>query len=220
MYHTTGVLQAGFFLLAIYGLWTQLVLIKKRVKQSAMTAYTSGSATDVLSLNQMVSSYLAYYFFLAYGTAVEEFNHYLVWTRLGALILIGLIVLEIWKDRREAKSLSALILVASSFIFALWLILNSDLAIIFRTWFQIAIVILSVVLAQGYVHQYLSLRRSSNVGAVSWKMHFATLLKDISGLAFGAAMGFKDGWPITLLNGTSAVTKIFILYEIRRLRKG
>lgn len=218
-YHTTGLLQAAFFMLAVYGLWTQLSLLRTRRLQHVRDSAATYSASAVLSLNQMLSGYLAYFLFLAYGCAVEEFNHYLVWTRLCALLLVGLIIFEIWRDRRALSSLVALLIVGVLMLAAFGLIAAAQIAIAYRGWFQIGIVIISVVSAQGYAHQFLALRRSASIGAVSWKMHFATLLKDLSGLAFGAAMGFKDGWPIALLNGTSAVTKVLILSEMRRIHR-
>ena len=81
-YHITGLISAVIFLLTVSGLWLQLQLVWKR--KQAFMAGACERPTAVLSLNQVVSSFLAFYSFFLYGGCLPRFNHYLVWTRLVA----------------------------------------------------------------------------------------------------------------------------------------
>ena len=82
-YHITGLISSAVFLLTIGGLWAQLGLVWQR-KHSATNDTTQERPTAVLSVNQFVSSYLAFFSFFLYGACLERFNHYLVWPRLAA----------------------------------------------------------------------------------------------------------------------------------------
>ena len=83
-YHITGLISAVIFLLTASGLWLQLQFVWKRKR--AFHAGTGQRPTAVLSLNQFVSSFLAFYSFFLYGGCLPRFNHYLVWTRLVASV--------------------------------------------------------------------------------------------------------------------------------------
>ena len=89
-----------------------------------------------------------------------------------------------------------------------------------RVFSQIMIVIISGIIFQGYFHQVLLLYREKRVGAVSWRMHAAFLGKDTATIAFAITMGSRDGWPLMLLCGVSALTKLTILAQICWLGMG
>src|SRR3954468_7970086 len=104
-YHITGLINAAIFLLTVGGLWSQLQFIFER-KRTAAAGDLAQRPTAILSLNQFVSSFLAFFSFFIYGACLARFNHYLVWTRLAASFLTLLVLLEIMSDRRTALSIA------------------------------------------------------------------------------------------------------------------
>src|SRR5439155_18224794 len=105
-YHITGLINALIFLLTIGGLWSQLRFIWQR-----KSAFRAGKSVHrpaaILSLNQFVSSFLAFFSFFLYGACLQRFNHYLVWPRLAATILTLGVLYEIMRDRRDASSIAS-----------------------------------------------------------------------------------------------------------------
>ncbi len=86
------------------GLISQLREIARR-KQANLAGLEEGDLpTAILSTNQFVSSFLAFFAFFIYGMSLTPFNHYLVWPRLGATILTLVILWEIFRDRRDRVS--------------------------------------------------------------------------------------------------------------------
>ena len=112
-YHIAGWISVFFFLLSLGGVAEQLRLIwrRKRRFHSALAHDDETSDFDrptaVLSLNQFFASFLAFYSFLVYGLCLSPLNHYLVWTRLPATLLVASILFEIWHDRRTRLSAGA-----------------------------------------------------------------------------------------------------------------
>src|SRR2546430_14588178 len=98
-YHITGLISAAIFLLTVGGLWSQLQFIFQR-KRTAGRGGVAQRPTAILSLNQFVSSFLAFFSFFLYGACLERFNHYLVWPRLLACLLTLAVLYEIMRDRR------------------------------------------------------------------------------------------------------------------------
>lgn len=217
-YHTTGAIAAAFFALTLVGIWEQIKLIWRRKRD-----YQSGTLpqrpTAIISLNQQSVSFFAYWSFFVYGVCVEEFNHYLVWTRLGALLLMGVILWEICFDRRDWPSRSAFVAYLVLTLGAISMLFFDHAALSRgKEWFQLMIVAITVILAQGYIHQMILIRRQRSTGGVSKRTHQLIFLKDLSGIAFGIAMGWRDGWPVVLLSFVSACTKLGVLWQFRWVR--
>ena len=83
---------------------------------------------------------------------------------------------------------------------------------------QVLIVIVTVVLAQGYLHQVLVIRRSGQTGAVALRMHQFFFFKDVSTIAFALTMGVAAGWPLLLLSSVSGITKLITMWHFRWVR--
>jgi hypothetical protein len=98
------------------------------------------------------------------------------------------------------------------------LLLHADAALWCRSASQAMIVIATVILAQGYMHQIVLIRQSGRTGAVSIRMHQFFLLKDISTVVFALAMGLHTGWPLLLLSSVSGLTKLGTLWQFRWAR--
>jgi hypothetical protein len=217
-YHFAGIVNATIFLLTLIGLWGQLRLIWRRQQQYHDGVLAEGP-TAVLSLNQFVSSYLAFFSFFLYGACLERFNHYLVWTRLAACLLVLMVLWEIMRERRERVATSSFTICTSMLVvLPTWVLLDEAAAIWCRGLSQALIVFATVILAQGYTHQIVLIRRSGCTGAVSIRMNQFFLLKDLSTIAFALAMGVGTGWPLLLLASVSALTKVGTLWQFRWAR--
>src|SRR5205085_263095 len=80
---------------------SQLQFVWKRRRQFPPDRFPAARATAILSLNQFVSSLLAFFSFFLYGMCLQPFNHYLVWPRLTATLLTLAVLYEIMVDRKE-----------------------------------------------------------------------------------------------------------------------
>ena len=74
------------------------------------------------------------------------------------------------------------------------------------------ILVISVLLAQGYVHQIKLIIQHGKTGAVDLKMSQFIFLMDVSTVMFGLSLGVKNGWPLLVLAVTSGITKLIIMY--------
>ena len=215
-YTVAGAINTAFILLSLVGVWAQL----RKVWQRRASGTPGAIATDILSLNQFTVSFLAYLSFFVYGYSIQPFNHFIVWPRLLASILVLLILREIWMDRRSRAAISGLALACLALLCALaglvWGQRHVDEG---RVLASAMIVAVTALLAQGYAHQILLIWRSGRTGAVSLRMSQLILLMDISTIVFAFAMGLRLGWPLLLLAVVSGSTKLIILWLFRWERR-
>lgn len=215
-YTVAGAINTAFILLSLVGVWAQL----RKVWQRRASGTPGAIATDILSLNQFTVSFLAYLSFFVYGYSIQPFNHFIVWPRLLASILVLLILREIWMDRRSRAATSGLALACLALLCALaglvWGQRHVDEG---RVLASAMIVAVTALLAQGYAHQILLIWRSGRTGAVSLQMSQLILLMDISTIVFAFAMGLRLGWPLLLLAVVSGSTKLIILWLFRWERR-
>lgn len=211
-YNIAGTVNTAFILLSLLGVGAQLRLVRSRRERAGAT----DSATSVLSLNQFTVSFLAYLSFFIYGYSVTPFNHFIVWPRLLASILVMSILVEIWRDRRSGSAtislLAAVLLLICALAGLAWGNRHVDEG---RAVAGAMIVVITALLAQGYVHQILLILRNGHTGAVSLRMSQLILLMDLSTIVFAFAMGLRMGWPLLLLAVVSGSTKLAILYLFR-----
>ncbi|AVH91577.1 MULTISPECIES: hypothetical protein [Pseudomonadota] len=211
-YNIAGTVNTAFILLSLLGVGAQLRLVRNRRERADAT----DSATAVLSLNQFTVSFLAYLSFFVYGYSVTPFNHFIVWPRLLASVLVMAILVEIWRDRRNRSATTSVLAAALLLICALtglaWGDRHADEG---RVVASAMIVAITALLAQGYTHQILLILRNGHTGAVSLRMSQWILLMDLSTIVFAFAMGLRMGWPLLLLAVVSGSTKLVILYLFR-----
>lgn len=211
-YNIAGTVNTAFIFLSLLGVGAQLRLVRSRREHAGAT----DSATSVLSLNQFTVSFLAYLSFFIYGYSVTPFNHFIVWPRLLASILVMSILVEIWRDRRSGSAtislLAAVLLLICALAGLAWGNRHVDEG---RVVAGAMIVVITALLAQGYVHQILLILRNGHTGAVSLRMSQLILLMDLSTIVFAFAMGLRMGWPLLLLAVVSGSTKLAILYLFR-----
>jgi len=218
-YHYLGIIAASTFMLTVLGLYYQLALVLKRKRIFLCNVIENDRPTNILSLNQLTSIFLACYAFFLYGVCVEPMNHYLAWPRLMAMIVILLLFYQILVDRRNRLSaiifyLSIGMLVISSFVF----LFREHLQEYGKYIAEGLVIIATIVLAQGYFHQVMLIRRSGRTGAVSIRLHQCVLLTALSTVAFGFAIGIEDGWPLILLASVSTTLKLITLWHFRWVR--
>jgi len=218
-YHITGLISALISLLTLGGLWSQLEMVWVRKRQCREAPLASEAPTAILSLNQFLSSYLAFFCFFFYGACLKPFNHYLVWPRLAGTLLTLAVLYEIMADRRAW--LPTLVFICCAVLISaapMLLLFYPDVATMARRFSQGLIIVVTVILAQGYSHQIVLIRQSGQTGAVSLRLHQFFLVKDISTVAFASAMGLASGWPILLLSSVSGIAKLATIWHFRWAR--
>lgn len=209
LYNITGTLNTALIMASLYGVLSQLKTVwrRKRVRDNQVPA------TALLSLNQFTVSFLAYLAFFIYGYSITPFNHYIVWPRMCASILVLIIIFEIFVDRKSLAAKISLYSAICCFLLALLgLLIGDTIADEGKTLSTSLILVVSLLIAQGYFHQIRLILSSGHTGAVDLKMSQFILMMDISTIAFAISMGLKTSWPLLILAITSGVTKVIIMY--------
>jgi len=212
-YNILGTINTLFIFVSLYGVYLQLHKLWVR-KANGKT-----QVTDVLSQNQFTMSFLAYFSFFVYGYSIDIFNHYIVWPRLIASLLVMLILIEMWKDRKSTASVASLVLVCVCLTLGIiGLALNESFADHSKQVSTILIMIITLLLAQGYMHQIKLIISSGKTGAIDIRMSQFILMMDITTIGFAMTMGFAQGWPLIVLATVSAITKLIIMYLFHWVR--
>lgn len=212
-YNILGTINTLFIFVSLYGVYLQLHKLWVR-KANGKT-----QVTDVLSQNQFTMSFLAYFSFFVYGYSIDILNHYIVWPRLIASLLVMLILIEMWKDRKSTASVASLVLVCVCLTLGIiGLALNESFADHSKQVSTILIMIITLLLAQGYMHQIKLIISSGKTGAIDIRMSQFILMMDITTIGFAMTMGFAQGWPLIVLATVSAITKLIIMYLFHWVR--
>lgn len=212
-YNILGTINTLFIFVSLYGVYLQLHKLWLR-KANGKT-----QVTDVLSQNQFTMSFLAYFSFFVYGYSIDIFNHYIVWPRLIASLLVMLILIEMWKDRKSTASVASLVLICVCLTLGIiGLALNESFADHSKQVSTILIMIITLLLAQGYMHQIKLIISSGKTGAIDIRMSQFILMMDITTIGFAMTMGFAQGWPLIVLATVSAITKLIIMYLFHWVR--
>jgi len=211
-YNFFGTLNTVFIFISLIGVLSQLQKIWERKRHDI----SKNNAAELLSLNQFSVSFLAYFSFFVYGYSIEPFNHYIVWPRLIASIVVGVILYEIWQDRRSKASMTCLSIAVLIFLLGgLGFIYGNTHSDSSKLTSTSLIVVVTLLIAQGYYHQIMLIIRSGKTGAIDLKMSQFILMMDISTIAFALSMGLKNGWPLFALALVSGATKLVIMYLFR-----
>lgn len=209
-FHFWGILNGVLFLFTWYGLFHQFKILRDR-RKSGIQGFTKH-----LSSQQFLTSFAAFFSIFFLGFTRTEFNHYLVWTRLGALLLMVAILFEIHCDRRSTASYISLASTAIALGGGLALMLLRPLPFAIGISANILTIVITFVLTCGTIHQIRLLGNNRNV-PLSQRLLSGLLLKDFSTLAFGLTMPIYVGWPLLLLNGSSFLVRGYLLILLIRL---
>lgn len=215
-YHAAGLVSSILTSLALSGLVMQLVLIWQRKRLTDAGDLLNERPTAILSVNRFMTSFLAYYSFLVFGAIQRPFNHYLVWPRLGAIILTLIVLFELMIDRRQKR-------VVSAFTFCAVLTVGGILLIILRPPVtplsdrasKLLICLVTVIFLQGGLAQLRNIRSTGRTGGLSIALHMTFLAKDTGTAIFAIAMGLQKGWPVLLLSTVSMSVQIATLWHFR-----
>lgn len=208
-YNFFGTINTIFIVASLYGVFSQVKTIWNRKALQTQNK----RPTSLLSLNQFSVSYLAYLSFFIYGYSIEPFNHYIVWPRLIASILVAVILYEIWQDRKSQSSKLSLVFACATLLLAIIGLAIGETITDHGKYISTTIIVLvSGFIAQGYYHQIKLIIESGSTGAVDLKMSQFILMMDLSTIAFALSMGLTKGWPLLVLAITSGITKLIIMY--------
>jgi heme exporter protein D len=207
-----GLVSSALFLLTWFGLWSQIKSMNKY-------QYLCRDANNSLSLNQFGSSYFAFFSLFLFGISVEPFNHYLVWTRFGALLLTLVIIMKIWQQRRGPVTTMVTSMATLVFLAGIASMFFRPFPAIAQLGTATLMLGVTVILFQGTLHQLLVLKRRQKVGSLSATLFKNILIKDVSTLLFGLTMPLSQSWPLLVLNGTSVIMRGAVLVEILRLKR-
>jgi len=208
-YDFWGSINTLFIFISLYGVFSQLKIVWLRKKNNNKKQLV----TELLSLSQFSVSFLAYFSFFVYGYSIEPFNHYIVWPRLIAALIVCGILYEIWHERRTLMSTIAISAVGIILLFGVsGLFIGNSYSDEGRFIATSLIIIISIMIAQGYYHQIRLILGSGSTGAVDLNMSQFILMMDISTIAFALSMGLENGWPLMVLAVTSGITKLVIMY--------
>lgn len=215
-YHITGILQASLFVLSISAIYVQLRFVQRRRRRHA-EAGTAEPATDNLSMVAVSGSFAAFFSFLLLSTATDPFAHYIFWSRIPACVLT---ILLLWEFRRDhPSSAGAWLGPISSGLFVSALVgtaFDPGMSRGFIEPLQFLVVGAGVILVGGQAHQLWLLLTRRRVGALSLSARTLNLLKDLSTVAFGLALGVHQSWSFVAVAGANAtVTAIVIGTGIR-----
>ena len=177
------------------------------------------TATSSLSLNRFSTSFLAFFAMFLYGLTLEHFNHYLVWPRTLALVLILGILYEIQHDNGDKLSRTIFRMGVIAVVLSFVLAFTKYRIVVHSTGLsQILVMGVTLLFVQGALHQILKIRRCGSVGGLSLGMHQLFLLKDLSTLIFGFSLGLSLGWPVILLHGMSLIMMSVTIWHFRFVR--
>lgn len=216
MYQITGSLNAAMMMLGLLGLWLQLKMIWQRKADP-----TIDSSTDLLSINQFFAAFLAYWSFFIHGYAMAPLNHFIIWPRLLAALLVIVILFEIFRDRSNRRSLATFILCSLALLAGITgLLIDRSLLALDPQASAIMIVAVTLFLGQGYYHQIRVILKNGETGAIALRMNQFIALKDLSTITFALTMKLENSWPLILLASVSGSTKLVIMYLFRWVRLG
>ena len=215
-YYIWGLISSAFFLSSIPAILHQLLLIWKRRKLRA-AGTLSEEVTQSISINQVFSSYCGVYSFFLFGFASQSPDPFLTYPRAIVGLLLYLIVLEIYQDRRSPAARMALTLCSLSLLVPILLITSGTRSTPTAVaGSNLIVCVATALMAQGAVSQYLLLKRAQTPGAVSLPMHVVLYGKDLSGMIFGLQIG-ADAWSIILMHASNLIMRAPIIYTYVRL---
>ncbi|HCB18086.1 MAG: hypothetical protein SWN10_19100 [Pseudomonadota bacterium] len=212
LYHILGAISALLFILTWLGLWAQISNIYRHRKQN-------GSGTQSLSLNQFGSSFFAFYANFIFGISVEPFNHYLVWTRCGALLLTLFILWHIWQERHNKVTALTLLAATVALVAGFASITFRPFPVFAQLGANGLMLVVTLILIQGTYHQWLLLYKYKQIGALSFGLFRSILVKDISTLLFGLTMPLNQAWPLLVLNGASVIMRGAVLIQMEVIKR-
>ena len=208
-FHIWGIVSSVFYFGTWYGFWHQFQLLRDR-RQLGLRSYTHH-----LSAQQFLTSFAACFTIFFIGLTRPEFNHYLVWPRLGALFLMIAVLWEIHLDRRTRSSILNIIVTAIALAIGIALMLLRPLPFAISISADLLAVAIAAILAYGILHQIRLFATVRNI-PLSGTLLLSLVIKDLATVGFGLTMPLEVAWSLLLLNGSSGLLKSYLLIQVSR----
>jgi hypothetical protein len=175
------------------------------------------AATQSISPNQIFSSFCGVYGFFLFGIVSDPPDLFLTIPRFVAAVLIYLVVLEIYRERRDRPSTYAMRGCTLLSVIPVALILTGvRTTTASRSLSEFVVIAATLLMAQGCIAQYRALRLSGQRGGVSFPMHAMLYAKDFTGLMFGMQLGWS-AWSIILMHLSNLVMRLPLMYRYWKL---
>lgn len=221
IYDLAGIFSSCLFILSLSGLWIQWRAVWRRSREGARER---GEVSRSLSLTHLSGSFFAFYGSLLYGIFTSRFNHYLVWTRLVACLLVFGILFLVFLDRRE-RLLRLAVSITGATLVTLPLLISEGRGFleVGRSVASVVLFLGTIYLLHGFMVQIRIIKKSSIVGAVSKRSHQFLAIKDLGNVLFTLAMGMRDGLPLFLSFFATLGCRLLLLKtisEVDRLHDG
>lgn len=211
-----GSLSSLCFLSAVPTIGHQLWLIYERKKRRARGELHE-AATHSISINQIFSSFCGVYSFFLFGIVLDPPDLFLTIPRFAAAVLIYVVILEIYRERRDRPSAYAMWACTLLCIIPVVLILTGvRTTAASKSLSHTVVLTATLLMAQGCLAQYRALRRSGQRGGVSFPMHAMLYAKDFTGLMFGIQLGWT-AWAIILMHLSNLVMRLPLMYRYSKL---
>ncbi|MBC7786642.1 MAG: hypothetical protein H7Z18_04115 [Methylophilaceae bacterium] len=196
-------------------MYYQLSFILKRKQLFALGRLVHERPKDILSLNQLCSIFLSCYAFFIWNmpqTCKPLSSMAKVYGDGSVDIVFNQIVI----DRKNLFSnivfYAAIFMSIAGIVVCLFGDNSQNIA---RYISEGLVILATLMLAQGYTHQILIIRRYGKTGAASLKFNQLVLVTAICTVIFGCRIGLKNGWPLILLASVSAILKLTTLWHFR-----
>ncbi|MDJ1182579.1 hypothetical protein [Roseofilum casamattae] len=208
-FHVWGIVSSFLYFCTWYGFFHQFQLLRDR-RQLGLQKYTHH-----LSAQQFLTSFAACFAIFFLGLTRPEFNHYLVWPRLGALFLMIAVLWEIHLDRRSHFSIVSVIATAIALSIGVVLMMLRPLPFAISISADLLAVAIAAILAYGILHQIRLFATVPNI-PLSGTLLLSLVVKDFATVGFGLTMPLEVAWSLLLLNGSSFILKSYLLIQVSR----
>jgi hypothetical protein len=191
----------------------------KRINDRKSCCPSDRGITDIISLNRTFFSYLAFYANYILGMSLAHFDLYLVLTRTVAIVILLITLWEIFRDRQNTSS--ALVFFFSLLLYLLAtaaMLINQSRLVPLLPFAQQFVVIATLFLLQGYIHQIFVIRRTGRIGGLSKLMFQLLTIKEISMIAFAFSMGLENGWALVFMHASILLAELVLLWHFRWVR--
>ncbi len=218
LYYIVGAISSALFIGCLYGLYDQIVTVRRRRKCYGETEVQAGYATRSLSANGFASSFFSFYAFMIYAMSLEVVEPFVFGTRMAAALATLYILFEIYRDREGRNDRLPFQCAAGAMALAVIIFLFREQLQPYSLTVSVPLTVLaSFIMAQGGVAQIKRVRAERSTGAMSLTMLMVFFFKDVSNIVFGLILGLVEGWPIMLMGTVSAASKLTLIVFYFRL---
>lgn len=223
LYDIMGTVSSVLFIGCLWGLYKQILEVRRRKTLDGKPVVEPGYATRSLSANGFASSFVAFFSFFVYSMSLGEIEPFIFGTRLAASLATLYVLYEIYRDRTSRADRLPFQIASTAMMLSFFVLAFREQLLPYSSKFSATLAIFStIVMFQGGISQIRKILAERSTAALSLQMTFIFFLKDVSNVAFGLVLGVKSGWPLILMGGVSAGLKgtnllLFTLFPRERV---